>query len=57
VYTLCYHSIGNQRDKMNNKSFGKTETSLAREERGTIEGFFLIVCRVRITGILLEIWR
>jgi hypothetical protein len=39
------------------QNFDKTETSLAREERGTIEGFFLIVCHVRITGILIEIWR
>jgi hypothetical protein len=55
--SCSYHSIEKQRDKQNNTSFDKTETSLDREERGTIEGFFLIVRRVRITGILLKIWR
>jgi hypothetical protein len=53
----CKHIIGKQPGKMNITSFDKTETSLAREERGTIEGFFLIDGRVRVTETLIRIWR
>jgi hypothetical protein len=38
-------------------NFDKTEAPLVREERGTIEGFFLIDCRVRVIRTLSKIWR